>query len=511
MSTFLASYFDTIPLGYSVTQMQNVIVGNLTTNGWQLLAQSDGVYSDLIPPSTESIGTAKFREVVRIYFPDNTTIGVGSYQECIADAYPQSFRLTAKTAGAVAAAVTINSVTVTGATGSSSSTANDNLRALFYALKDSVDAAITDWDFWYDGTANIVATRKTIAAAQTISVNSYVTYTAMGSPVFDGATTDFARISSTLYPSVTVDLTNGFVYYMSVFERSFLLGTKCLSGSYGAIFASYIDHQMALDLTPDSTFCTPIELIVGIASNSGLEPTGRPTHWWSVPSTYGVHAASDTGSTYANQVSDYTKPDWHTWTGAAYPYITTDCPLGYTTYGGVSYTNTWNTLLAFRKGGLDTGSSSDLDALKIASGISPRYTIEASYQKSVRFTEPFPLPDVFAWIGSEANETCALAYIKDLDGLNAGSITLQQAVDDTTAYSTLTLSSTTGIPSQGGFVIGIESFTYTGISGATVTGVARAQNGTVKARHFVGDAINFTSWFMKLNYSALMCGASKPS
>jgi len=512
MSTYLANYLDTIPLGYSITQTQNVLVGNLTNNGWQLLAQSDGVYSDLIPPSTESIGTTKFREVTRIYFPSNTSIAIGSYQICIADAYPQSFRLDSKTAGAVAAAVTINSVTVTGATGASGSTANENLCSLYYALRDSVDATIADWTFWYDGATHIVATRKTIGAAQTISVNANVTYTALGSPVLSGATSDFARVGITLAPSVTMDLTNGFVYYMAVFSRSFLLGTKCLSGSYGPIFASYIDHDTAVELTPLSEFCTPIELIVGTASNSGLEPTGRPTHWWSIPSNYGTHAAGNTGDSYiCVGNSDYTKPEWHAWTCACLPFIASDVTLSYVTYGGVSYTNTWSTLLSFRRGGLDIGDSSDLDTLKVASGISPRYTIETPHQDSVRFTESFPLPDVHVWIGSEANETCALVYERNLYGLNSGIPTLQEAVDATTAYSTLTLSSTTGLPSQGGFVIGVEQFNYTGISGSDVTGVTRAQNGTSMMRHFVGDAVHLTSWFMKINYAALMCGPTKPS
>ena len=112
MSDHLASYYDTIPLGYTITQMQNVLVGNLTTNGWQLLAQSDGAYSDLIPPSTETIGTDKFREVTRIHFSSNTAIVIGGgYQVCIADAYPQSIRLTALTAGAVTPSVTIGGVT----------------------------------------------------------------------------------------------------------------------------------------------------------------------------------------------------------------------------------------------------------------------------------------------------------------------------------------------------------------------------------------------------------------
>jgi hypothetical protein len=330
MSQFLAPYFDSIPLGYSILQMQNALVGNLTTNGWQLLAQSDGNWSDVIPPATETIGTSKFREVTRIYFPDNVTIKIGSYQECISDALPQSFQLTALNGGAVADAVTIGGVTVTGATGGAGATANDNLRALYYALRDSVDATITGWSFWYNGTNTLVATKKTVTAAVTISSNANVTYAALDAPVLSGARSSYAKVDVSLGFGITTDLTNGFVYYMDVWSRSFTIGTKCLSGVTGQIFASYVDHAEALAVMPENAgdLCTPIELIVGNLSDGAGTAKGRPTHWWILPTSYGTQTVPNTDATYIYSVGE-AYGDAHSFTGGMIPRRVSD--------GGVSY------------------------------------------------------------------------------------------------------------------------------------------------------------------------------
>lgn len=37
MSTFLNSYADSIPMGYSPAQALDVITGHLTANGWQVI------------------------------------------------------------------------------------------------------------------------------------------------------------------------------------------------------------------------------------------------------------------------------------------------------------------------------------------------------------------------------------------------------------------------------------------------------------------------------------------
>jgi hypothetical protein len=89
--------------------------------------------------------------------------------------------------------------------------------------------------------------------------------------------------------------------------------------------------------------------------------------------------------------------------------------------------------------------------------------------------------------------------------------TLAQALDATTAYTSILLSSTDALPPAGGVIIGTEEFTYTGTSGGnTLTGVTRGADGTTQHRHFVGDVASPVTWFLKVNNGAICCGANKP-
>lgn len=501
MSTFLNSYLNDIPLGYTILQMQNALVGHLTANGWQLLAQVDGDHSDLIPPATETIGTSKFREVVRIYFPNNTTITIGSYQAGIADAYPQSIRLTAKTAGAVQAGVTINGVTVLGAMGSSGSSANDNLQALYYALMDSVDPTITGWTFAYNGNDTLICTAKTPAAVVACSGNANVNYFAHAQSVLAGARSGYANIDSSIGYSVTVDLTNGFVYYMDIFSRSFTLSTKCLSGTTGPIFASYADHAEALStLPPNGGLCTPIELLVG---NIPLMKA-RATHHWAACFAYGNKSIPNIETSQALSTYDGT-PEWHPFMGSGAPNTISDCGLAYCNQiGGPVY----GVEFPLYESGI-VGVGTNLERFKsIPLGSGLYSSTDSSYrQQSVRFAAPMSLPDLHVWGGTEPNEASALCQVQPP---LASYPTLAQALDATTAYASIQLSSTAGLLAQGSFIIGTEGFTYTGVSGSNVTGVTRGANGTAQARHFIGHTVYPATWFLKVNNGAVCCGPNKP-
>jgi hypothetical protein len=90
--------------------------------------------------------------------------------------------------------------------------------------------------------------------------------------------------------------------------------------------------------------------------------------------------------------------------------------------------------------------------------------------------------------------------------------TLAQALDATTDYPSILLSSTAALPPAGGVIIGMEAFTYAGTSGGnTPTGVTRGANGTTQHRHFVGDVVSPVTWFLKVNNGAICCGVNKPA
>lgn len=511
MSQLLAPYYDSIPASYLPVQMQNLFVGNLTANGWQLLAQVDGSYSDVIPPATETIGTSKFREVVRIYFPDNVTVKIGSYQACIADAFAQSILVWQKTGGAVQAGVTIDGVSVLGAMGSAGSSSQDNLRALYYALKDSTNPTIQGWDYWYDGGDNLVCTNKTITTNKVCSGNANVNYTNLASSVRSGARSGYVNVDVNYAYGVTVDLTNGFVYYMDVFSRSFKLGTKCNSGSYGPVFAYYADHATALAAMPAGGNCTPIELIVGIDDEVSGKAYCRPTHWWAIPTRYSSQTMSNVD--YFVSCPPYAIDDCHPFTGATLPRVPSDAGLSY--WNGSSRA-IQDTVIFREMGGSDAQSSSNQGAYQFKLvPVSSLGVVVAQYGLncfSIRFQPPQVLADIYKWNGTEPIETSALGASVPVPGALGSGLTLQQALDDTTSYTTFTLSSTSGLNATGGgFFIGSEFFTYTGLSGTSPTGVQCAQEGTARRRHFVGDPVQPAMWFLKINGGAICSGNQKPS
>lgn len=509
MSTYLNHYLDNIPLGYTISQMQAAIVGSLLACGWQQIATSDGAWTDVIPPSTEVIGTAKFREVVRIYFAA-TGITVGSYMACIADAIPQAIRLTAKTAGAVACAVTLGGATVTGAAGSSSSTANENLRALYYALRDSADATIQGWDYTYNGSDTLIATRKTIAAEVTCSGNANVNFYTHASPVLAGARSAFATNDAAYGYAVAADLTSGFVYEMQVSTRTFRLATKCLSGSTGAVFAAYLDHADALAQVPGAN-CTPIELIIGTENSGNDTVTTRATHSWGIPSATGyttpypselaITTAVDGANSWA-----YSNPDWHPFSGRADAMAISD--VGLLDPANTTYILTYSAERTAGKCG-STLTSGHLDMFKVAPVGLPPAVWTTTKPASTRFLPGGSLPDVFKWSGSEPNETSAWCAVPV--GMADSAYTLQTAMDATSTYSSLTLNTTAGLPTAGSVQAGMERIDYTGISGNTITGPTRGAGGTAKERHFVGDPVLPGQWFLKVNTSALACGPLPPA
>ena len=510
MSSHINRFLDSIPLNQSISQMQAAIIGNLLACGWQQVATSDGAWTDVIPPVTETIGTSKFREVTRLYFTDSK-ITIGSYMACIADAIPQAVRLTAKTAGAVACAVTLEGATVTGAAGSSSSTANDNLRALYYALRDSADATIQGWSYVYNGSDTLVCTRKAIAAAVTCSGNANVNFFTHASPVLAGARSAYATNDAAFGYSVNVDLASGFVYYLQVFSRTIRLSTKCLTGTTGAVFASYIDHAEALAQVPGPG-CTPIELVIGNENTGNATATGRVTHWWGMPMANGYRAPAFSESSYPSIASPYWiyDPDWHPFSGRADMMALSDVGLLYSYDNGGVGQYAFSSALTLGKCGSQTGSSR-YDEFRVAPLGTPGGggDLLSGYQNSHRVYPGFNLPDVFKWSGSEPNEASAWCAVPA--GLASTSYTLQTAMDASSTYSSLTLNTTAGLPTTGSVQIGLERFDYTGTSGATITGVTRSAGGTAKERHFVGDAVLPGQWFLKVNTSALACGPLQPA
>jgi hypothetical protein len=122
------------------------------------------------------------------------------------------------------------------------------------------------------------------------------------------------------------------------------------------------------------------------------------------------------------------------------------------------------------------------------------------------------MEDIFVSTNTDGNEVTCLAGLQTPVG-----ITLAANLDDTTAYTTITLNSTTGtdgktLAAAGFVVLGQEVFQYTGTSGGnTLTGVTRAYNATPQVRHFIGDPVAQGGWFVKINGGYIYAGIPRPS
>lgn len=483
---------------------------SLTIKTWRLEDAAgnqitNAIQADVIPPATETVGNTKYQEVVRIYFT-STAISFGSYLTAKIDAIPQRLSIVALTAGAVTPSVIIDGVTISGATGSGGTTANQNLQALYYALKASGNAAITAWDFWYNGTDRIVGINKTIQAPKVLGAGTNVTHTQLNYPVLAGATSDFGGVFFANSYVVTVDLTAGFIYYLQVNARSLVLGTKTNASFYGPIFASYCDNATAIAALPTgSGDCSPIELFVGQTSTNDSACVYRTTHFWAAPSGY--------TSAVAQQNTNVVSANFGILAGnTAHPLATGSMPGGIQDVAPSGHPANLNIQL--------TGYALALDPTQGPVGaqfkVVPVGTFNVgsnigSYLTAPIFWTQTLLDDVYKWTGAESNETLALASNIRTRAYIGAANNLAADLDDTTMYAALTLDTVAGLPTAGIVSVGLELFSYTGVSGATLTGVTRGIYGSGKSRHYIGDGVTSAYWYAKINNGAIYSGNAKPS
>lgn len=495
MSNFLNFYSALVSLGGTPTDIQTEIVGHLTTNNWQVVASSAGVSTDLIPPATETTGDGVFHEVVRLYFT-GTDITIGSYQRTIADAIPQRIRIYAGVGGAVSAACTIDSVTITGAAGSGGSTANDNLSALYVALKSSVDIVITAWDFWYNGTDTIIATNKTIQANKTFSCNANTNISMQNDSVLSGATSDSALVSKAYGFSVNIDLINGFIYFLQINSRSFSLAIKTVSAYYGPIYATYLDHTASIAATPFG--CSPVELTIGSYTTNDSAFLYTFTHYWGMGGNgYSYHTNTNTGT--SSNYSICNNFAYHPFSGGAMPLTITDT---FYVYG---------TPPAFTGRELGLVNNANLGGFAVINLGNDYYTLQNANSYWPIFFPVFINEDIYKWNGTQTNEN--LFLISTIKGVGTVGDTnnLAEDLDNTTAYTSLTLNSTSEFSSAGGYgSIGLELFSYTGIAGNQLLGVTMGLYGSLRKNHFIGDAVLPARWFVKINNGAMLAGSVKP-
>jgi len=209
-------------------------------------------FFDLIPPATETIGNSYYKDVVRIWISSTGTFHVSPIQELMT-ALPQLFMFDTPVAGAVTLSITINSVTVS-YTGTAPNTALQNARGLYEALKNSADSNFTAWNWYWlnalsstTGAGPIMAVRN--SAVPNITVTSAnITTRYRGSYCATGPQgSDFVSGYS-----ATLDISNGFIYYLQVNSRGLGLAFKTNAGFSGPYHMCYGSNADALAQIPTS-------------------------------------------------------------------------------------------------------------------------------------------------------------------------------------------------------------------------------------------------------------------
>ncbi len=461
----------------------------------------------VIPPATETIGSAKARDAVRFEINAlGTLMQIIPVMHMLQD-HPQILQMWDKTAGAVAAGCTINGVTVTGATGSAGSTAIQNLKALYDAIRASADPNYTafKWRFQSPSPQNaneafalIYGEQITPGAGATFSVNADTNGFMIGTYQPAGITppTGAPAVAGL---QLTIDLASGFIPFWQVCSRGFALGIKTPANYYGPIHACWADNAKAVASTPPAggVHVTPIELVVGFdAASTSLDATAYAGHGWSLAATkQGVAAGAfyPTAATYhgAHPIGGYGFRD---------------------RFNDSTGSNTLLTSYALKASGVWVANNINGDEFQIhrmlASVIGELSATSNVFGGTTVFTAApnLDFQDWYKFRGTASNE--ALLFVADT--INTSTITAN--LDATTMYTTLSVADETKFKATGGVVIiEDEAFTYTGVSAGTLTGVTRGVYGSVKATHYSGDVCAQGLWFTIINGGAILAGYTKPA
>ena len=479
-----------------------------TTSGHIISGQC---YLYVMPPATETIGDAYSRELVYIKI-DTASITFMPVKQRLVNV-PTIVGCYEKTAGAVACSLTIDGVTVTGATGTAGSTAKDNLRALYTAIRASADSNFADHDWYYqkpspqnanDTNDWIYGIRKSDVPQSSYSVNANTNMVLVMQRTAQKIQTQMTtQMTNT---TLTTDLVSGFIFYWQINSRSFHVGTRTNSNFFGLVHCSYADHTKAISAMPerlDPRLLSPLELVVGYdGASTTLDSVGYTSGWWKFPSSTNTAWDSErnrSGATNGDNCFGGGRIrnvfcDGHTNSSPSSIWVGVPNP---------------NCKVAMLGSGVFSGSDGAGDDYQIhRANIAGITNYNASYdsspnQASSLFVPSLDVQDWFKFRGTATNES--LAIIAD----QAASTTLSAPCNATD--TTLNVISTAALQPTGIVVLEQEYIQYTGKTGTTITGCTRGKHGTTAVPHYLGDKVYQGAWLVIFNGGALFAGYVKPS
>lgn len=314
----------------------------------------------------------------------------------------------------------------------------------------------------------------------------------------DGYTAGTTLALTAAQQRVTTDLANGFIYFLSVTDRTIGLATRTLTNQYGPIYAAFGDHASALEQTPPS--CVPVELFcvsIGI-EREDIKVSCGWSHCWGngylssynhlnfAFGNYEGFYSSDKGMTDIVPNAQADRSNSAAPTLELYPLGMRYLPSAYAWESATGYTRGVVGYIAIGQGN---------SASTVGYGSVPSMTLMPI----------LALPDVLAFIGEASDDT--LHFMADGQ--------LGQPLSNALAESgggTIGVKDASVFSAAGGLAIveGGEVIEYSGVSGNALTGVKRAQQGTKAQAVDAGRLVFPTLWAMKFGKGALFAGHHRP-
>lgn len=516
MSAFLAYESYLVDIGTSVADWKTQFETSLTTQGWQIFDSTDD-WTEFIPPVGQPIGIPYGNGVLRVYFTATTVrfeprLRFEENQSSVW--HIRNANTTTSSNSSYNMSLTIDGVTWTQANTVSPYTQDTRTEALYNTL-------VADVASYPDGRDAYNYVLRTDMSPNVIEFTRIDPSTDNQLPLVDSSVNlTVTRVETSLSPSktspfrpytfpftngnysVNIDLASGFIYYLSIFDRSIVLATKTTTAYYGPVAGTWIDNQLARDQTPDGL--VPVELYVVDASDRNSTSYRFdiiPSHsigYYSVttdeqvsPESYPLLASS---SSYYASVA---KLPFGKMTPSDLGKLSMLLPREhqYFNFDGLAYAGGVNVYY-----GILLAPVYPIVNVEIFKGY---FASEQSGRGWAAETTSSFLEDIYMYTATATDESLHLARIVD--------VTTAATSDASDIATSIAVSDTSLFPTSGTIIVNNEIIQYTSKTATTFSGLSRAQYGTAAGAITTGDIVYATNWFVKINDGAILAGTTKPT
>lgn len=505
MSEFKAYKSFLVDIGNTPKGVKEEFKKHIIGTGWQLIAETD-TSLDLLPSSP--VGNEFGNNALRIVF-NNGNIG---FQNLVRKTESEPTRVSFGTGYTNSylsqyggkLIIKINDVEeqTISTVGKSFNNQNEFMNYLVMELNSSINPNVSKFTFLLDeyrGSDRIVAQVKNLADNNIVlSTNTDV----WSYPGYTANTYKESRVfgDKNFYPSVSVDYGTGFIYFLSIHERTISLSAKTTQNHSPIICATFVDNTLAKANTPP--FCTPVELILTF---------GRPTGWRNSYGDRGYSVSHGYGYFTYKYSNDY--PPLSLYNGRGIVPIkgrpfqdivqaqnNQDQSIlpAYIHWFGLSVING------------NEGGDYLLDITKFNPVINPLFQggiREASSAYTMRWGSmslpSYILDDVYYF---SANGTDESLHLTQDETINT-KLTAEASASDLE----IQVGSTEGFPPRGTITIDSEIIEYTSKTDTSFTGLTRGMYGTTPSSHISTANIYVLLWFTKVGQQVLLAGYTRPT